>query len=267
MDEDQIEEFPVGRLEGKVAIVTGGAAGIGAACVDLFLQEGARVLIADLRQPSPPALGGAQSDRVRACTLDVRSEESWSQAIDICEKTWGRLDVLVNSAGVSFIGGQMDPETITLEEWRAVHSINVEGVVLGCKHAIEMMKRSGGGSIVNLSSVGALFETSLIFAYGASKAAVSHITKSVALHCAKKDLAIRCNAVLPGPTETGMYWTLTEEQRAENARRIPIGFPGKPIDIAHAVAFLASDEARFITGIQLSADGGLSAANPMRSRG
>jgi len=255
------------RFEGKVALVTGGAAGIGAACVEVLLREGARVLVADLAHPSHASATNEYAERVRQVELDVRSETDWSKSIDICRETWGKLDVLVNSAGVSFIKTQMDPETITLEEWRGVHAINVEGVVLGCKMAIEAMKATGGGSIVNLSSVGALFETSLIVAYGASKAAVSHITKSVALHCAKKGLPIRCNAVLPGPTETGMYATLSEEQRAENAQRIPLGFVAKPVDIAHAVAFLASDHARFITGIQLNVDGGLSAANPMRSRG
>lgn len=255
------------RFHGKVALITGGAAGIGAATAELMVSAGGKVLIADLREELAKELVSRHPGSMIFVALDVRSEESWVAAIAYCEATYGRLDVLVNCAGVSFISGQLNPENITIEEWRAVNSVNVEGTILGCKHAIPALRRTGGGAIVNLSSIGALIETSLLYAYGASKAAVSHVTKSVASYCAKNDFNIRCNAVLPGPTETEMYRTLTDAQRAENARGIPIGYPARPIDIANAILFLSSDDSRYITGVQLSVDGGLSSANPMRSRG
>lgn len=257
----------MGRMVGRAVVITGAAAGIGAAATELLIREGAKVLVCDLRDELGSSLAARFPGSAAFCRLDVRSEDEWRAAVSRCEARFGRLDVLVNCAGVSFISGQLNPETITLEEWRAVQAVNVEGTVLGCKHAIPAMRRAGGGSIINLSSIGAMVETALLYPYGASKAAVSQITKSVASYCAKNDLNIRCNAVLPGPTETEMYRTLTDEQRAENARGIPVGSPAKPLDIANAILFLASDESRYITGIQLSVDGGLSSANPMRGRG
>lgn len=256
----------MGRFNGKVAIVTGGAAGIGAATARLMTEQGGRVLLTDVQEEGGRQLTGDLGDAASFLHHDVRSEEGWRIVVAHCLDAWGRLDILVNNAGVSFLGGQFTPETITLEEWRGVNSINVEGVMLGCKHAIPAMRDGGGGAIVNLASIAALVETPLVYAYGAGKAAVVQMTKTVALHCAKNDYAIRCNAVLPGPVETELYKTFTEEQRAQNDRAIPLGFAGKPEDVANAVLFLASDESRFVTGASLSVDGGLAAVNPMRPR-
>lgn len=254
------------RFNGKIALITGGAAGIGAATAELMVREGGKVVIADVREALARQLVGRHPGAMSYWPLDVRSEEGWAAAVDHCQSKWGKLDALVNCAGISFVAGQLSPETMTIDEWRAVMAVNVEGTVLGCKHAIPALRRAGGGAIVNLSSIGALVETSLLYAYGASKAAVSHLTKSVASHCAKDGSGIRCNAVLPGPTETEMYRTLTDAQRTENAAAIPLGHPAQTSDIANAILFLACDESRYITGTQISVDGGLSSANPMRSR-
>jgi len=259
----------MGRVDNKVALVTGGASGLGKAIAQRLLQEGARVVITDLQIP----LGQAVA-REFGCEFhqqDVTSEAQWRALIDEIQKKHGGLHILVNNAGITGSMDHVTPEDTTLPDWRKVQQVNVEGVVLGCRAVIPALRRSGGGAIINLSSIAALVAMPDGMAYGASKAAVRHITKSVALHCARDGSEIRCNSVHPGNIFTPMlqqamegiaqrrgvpYEQVVAEFKAEN----PQGEFQEPQDIAHAVLFLASDEAKHITGVQLVVDGGTTLA-------
>ena len=253
------------RCEAKVALVTGGAAGIGRACVETLVAEGASVLIADIADDRGASLAETLGNQVAYQTLDVRQEEHWQRCTQFCLDNWGKLDILVNNAGIAHIAGSLTPETITLEEWRGVNQINTEGVVLGCKHAIASM-RENGGAIVNIASVAALMESPLAYPYGASKAAVLQVTKTVAAYCARQGYEIRCNAVLPGIISTELYDKASgSADKQQSLAGVPMGRPGKPEHVAKLVAFLASDESAYITGAPFSVDGGLAATNPMRS--
>ncbi|MCZ0953534.1 MAG: glucose 1-dehydrogenase, partial [Rhodospirillaceae bacterium] len=251
------------RFINKVSIVTGAASGIGLATAERLVAEGGNVLLTDLNEEAgseaAQRLGAAAGFRVH----DAASEADWESVVADCVSRFGRLDVLVNNAGVAFLAGQLSPEEVTLEEWQRVNAVNAAGVMLGCKHAIRAMKSSGGGAIVNIASIAATVASPLAVPYGASKAAVVQLTKTVAYDCARRGYNIRCNAVLPGTIETTLYKTFSEEQRAANARGVPLGRVGTPEDVAVAVAFLASDEADYITGAQVAVDGGLSVVNPM----
>ena len=253
------------RFLNKASIVTGAASGIGLATAERLVAEGGNVLLTDLNKEAgseaAERLGSAAKFRVH----DAASEADWESVVADCVSRFGRLDVLVNNAGVAFLAGQLSPEEVTLEEWQRVNAVNAAGVMLGCKHAIRAMKSSGGGAIVNIASIAATVASPLAVPYGASKAAVVQLTKTVAYDCARRGYDIRCNAVLPGTIETTLYQTFSEEQRAANARGVPLGRVGTPEDVAMAVAFLASDEAGYITGAQVAVDGGLSAVNPMRA--
>ena len=250
------------RIEGKVAIVTGAASGLGRATAERLAEEGAIVIATDVSvDGAPPA--GAAAFRVQ----DVRSEDGWKRLVAEVVAAHGGLDILVNNAGVGLVGGHhRGVEDTALEDWRTVQEVNVEGVFLGCKHAIPAMRTRGGGAIVNLSSVAALVPTPFLSAYGASKAAVAQLSRTVALHGAPHK--VRCNSVHPGqmitPMLDGLHATVGVEtnQGAEAARaafleRIPLGEFGEARDIANAVLFLVSDEARHVTGTQLVVDGGM----------
>jgi len=260
----------MGRVSGKVAIITGAAQGLGAAIATRLAQEGAQVVLTDLNQlagqASAAAIGGLFMQQ------DVSSESGWQELVLRVEQQFGRLDVLVNNAGLAESAGARDPETAELEDWRRIHRVNVEGVFLGCKHAIPLIARSGGGSIINMSSIAALVPTPFIAAYGASKAAVAQFTRSVALHCAQKRQHIRCNSVHPGQIRTPMHDQLIAETARELGvtaaeaeagfvAKIPFGSFQEAVDIANAVLFLASDESRFITGTEIIVDGGMSLTN------
>ena len=253
------------RFLNKASIVTGAASGIGLATAERLVAEGGNVLLTDLNEEvgseAAQRLGAAARFRVH----DAASEADWETVVADCVSRFGRLDVLVNNAGVAFLAGQLSPEEVTLEEWQRVNAVNAAGVMLGCKHAIRAMKSSGGGAIVNIASIAATVASPLAVPYGASKAAVVQLTKTVAYDCARRGYNIRCNAVLPGTIETTLYKTFSEEQRAANARGVPLGRVGTPEDVAMAVAFLASDDAGYITGAQIAVDGGLAAVNPMRA--
>ncbi len=251
----------MGRVDGKVALVTGSASGIGLAAASLLADEGAKIVLTDLNEPragDAPAL----AQRAAFQKLDVTREDEWIAITDAVVSEFGRLDILVNSAGVSLL---KDIETTTLDEWRRLTAVNLDGTFLGCKHAIRVMKERRGGSIVNMSSVAGIVGAANLAAYSASKGGVRLLTKSVALHCARKGYNIRCNSVHPSFVETPMLQSMIAAARdprkleANYASAAPLGRLAKPIEIARTVLFLASDESAFTTGTELVVDGGLTA--------
>jgi NAD(P)-dependent dehydrogenase (short-subunit alcohol dehydrogenase family) len=264
-----------GRVEGKVALVTGAARGIGRATAELLAREGAFVVVTDLKDDEGVAVAEGLGARAAYRRLDVREEDGWEGAVAFAEERFGRLDVLVNNAGVTGFEedlGPQDPEHATLEGWRAVHATNLDGVFLGCKHAIRAMRRFGhGGSIVNVSSRSGLVGIPGAAAYASSKAAVRNHTKSVALYCAEQGLGIRCNSVHPAAILTPMWEPMLGEgaEREERVRAFvkdtPLRRFGTPEEAAYAVLYLASEESAYTTGTELNLDGGIlagSAASP-----
>ena len=248
------------RLAGKVALISGGARGMGAAEARLFAREGAQVVVADVLEAEGKAVaaevsaGGGQSVFAR---LDVTSEADWVQAIALAVSRFGKLNVLVNNAG---IGGSSRVEDTTAEAWDRVMGVNAKGVFLGTKAAIPAMRRAGGGSIVNIASqLGLVGMEDSSPQYTASKGAVRLLTKTTALQYARE--GIRCNSVHPGPILTPM----TEQRRADPVvyqrmlSRIPLGRYGEADEVAYAVLYLASDESAFVTGSELVIDGGWTA--------
>lgn len=248
------------RLEGKIALITGAAMGLGAAAARRLHREGAFVVLTDRKTEEGEKVARELGERAEFRALDVTQEEAWIAVLDAVVAAHGKLDVLVNNAGV---GVAVDIENTTLEQWRFVHAVNVEGVFLGCKHGVRVMKASGGGSIVNLSSVAGIIGAPNMAAYCSSKGAVRTLTKSVAMHCARMGYGIRCNSLHPAFIETpmveGLVQTLGDPARARAglAKSIPLGRIGDPEDVAAAVAYLASDDAKFVTGAELPIDGGL----------
>jgi len=247
-----------GRLQGKTALVTGAAAGIGRAIVDSFLNEGARVAVTDIDQAG---LADLAARGALALPQDVTDEARWREVVDATVAAFGKLDILVNNAGIGIIG---HIEKATLADFRKTQAVNVESVFLGCREAVRVMK-AHGGSIVNISSVAGIIGDANSAAYCASKGAVRLLTKSVALHCARAGYGIRCNSVHPSFTETAMVDSFIATARdpdrfREGLRRaIPLGRLGQVHEIAAAVLYLASDEASFTTGAELAVDGGLTA--------
>ena len=247
------------RLEGKVALITGAASGLGAASARRLHREGAFVVVTDRDVEKGRAVAASLGERAVFHALDVTSEAAWIAVIDATIAAQGKLDVLVNNAGVGVIASIEDT---TLEAFRFVHAVNVEGVFLGCKHAVRVMK-ANGGSIINLSSVAGIAGAPDLAAYCSSKGAVRTLTKSVAMHCAKKGYGIRCNSLHPAFIDTPMVDAIVnassnqERARVGLAKSIPLGKIGEPDDVAAAVAYLASDDAKFVTGVELPIDGGL----------
>ena len=253
----------MGRLDGKVALITGGASGIGLAAARLFLDEGAKLVLTDRDKSAADAALTALAHRASFHRLDVTREDHWIAVTDTVVAEFGRLDVLLNSAGVALL---RDVEATTLEEWRALMAVNLDGTFLGCKHAVRVMKARGGGSIVNMSSVAGLIGSGNLAAYSASKGGVRLLTKSVALHCARKGYNIRCNSVHPSFVETPMLRGMIAAGRdpakmeANYTGASPLGRLAQPIEVARTILFLASDESAFTTGAELVVDGGLTAA-------
>jgi NAD(P)-dependent dehydrogenase (short-subunit alcohol dehydrogenase family) len=254
-------------LEGRVALVTGAARGIGAAAARALADAGAKVVVSDIGDgtQTASAVGGAYVKH------DVTSEEEWIAAVAFAKKTFGGLDILVNNAGIFFVKPII---ATTLEEFRHMQQINVEGVFLGMKHSIPAIAEraqqwDGGGSIINISSVAGLVGAPMLVSYNASKGAVRLMTKSVALECAQAGFKIRVNSIHPGIIDTPMMGQMVvlaeaagesaEDARARLAGRHPLKRLGRDSDIGNAVKFLASDAAGFMTGSELVVDGGMTA--------
>jgi NAD(P)-dependent dehydrogenase (short-subunit alcohol dehydrogenase family) len=249
------------RVQGKVALVTGGASGLGRASAMMLAREGARVAVTDIDETGGRAVAAAIGEAARFIRHDVTREAEWTAAIAATLDAFGALHVLVNSAG---IGISKDVEALTLEEWRRVHAVDLDGVFLGCKHAVPAIARSGGGSIINISSISGIIAGHNMAAYNSAKAGVRLLTKSVALHCARQGYGIRCNSVHPAFIDTPILDPYKEqlgarEAVAKLARQVPLGRIGEPDDVAYGVLYLASDESKFMTGAELILDGGISA--------
>jgi NAD(P)-dependent dehydrogenase (short-subunit alcohol dehydrogenase family) len=248
------------RLEGRIALISGGARGMGAFEARLFAKEGAKIIIGDVLEDEGRKLEAeinATGGEALFVRLDVTSEADWQKAVEAAVNRFGKLDVLVNNAGIS---GRGRVEDTAVDEWDRVMAVNAKGVFLGTKVAIPAMRRAGGGSIINISSQLGLVGTDHSSPqYQASKGAVRLLTKATAIQYAKE--GIRANSVHPGPIVTPM----TEAARADPERyqlmlsRIPLGCYGQPEDVAYGVLYLASDESRWVTGSELVIDGGWTA--------
>lgn len=253
------------RVRGKSAVVTGGALGIGRACALMLAEEGASVVVTDV----DVSKGLLVVEEIRShggaaefVQHDVADESQWAHVMEVGLERYKKLDILVNNAGVALA---KDVEHTTLAEWRWLMSINLDGVFLGTKHAIAAMKANGSGSVVNLSSIEGLIGDPNLAAYNASKGGVRLMTKSAALYCAKAGYNIRVNSVHPGYIWTPMVENFLKSQGdVAQGRKLldslhPIGHVGEPNDIAYGVLYLASDEAKFVTGTELVIDGGYTA--------
>ena len=248
-----------GRLDGKVALVTGGASGIGAETSRLFAREGAKGAITDLNDDGGRAVAAEIGDAAFYARLDTRNEAEWQTVVEQSVDTYGRLDILVNAAGVPgrrTDGGSTRIDEQELEDWNRVMDVNSTGIFLGMKTVIPEMRKAGGGSIVNISSIYGLVGSPNSAAYHASKGAVRLATKSAALQYAAEN--IRVNSVHPGIVTTGMNREINEDPVLSVPRlaATPLGRFGQPIDIANGCLFLARDESGWMTGAELVIDGG-----------
>jgi len=258
----------VGKLDSRVALVTGGASGIGRASCEALAAEGAKVLVADINETggrrTEASIGAAASFQY----LDVSQESDWERAMARVVELFGKLDIVVNCAGIGF---SCHAEDIELEAWNRIVAVNLTGTMLACKHAIRTIKQFGyGGSIVNISSVGGLLGTSDLAAYCATKAGVTLLTKSVALDCAELGYGIRCNAIHPTYVDTEMLDPVAtmvggrETMLAAMTENVPLGRLATAKDIADSVLFLVSDAAAMITGTAFLVDGGTTAGMSAR---
>ncbi len=252
------------RLKGKVALITGGASGLGACAADLMVREGAQVVVADVAADRGKAVAARLGAAGHFVSLDVTSEDNWMAAIAETVARFGALHVLVNSAG---IGLSKTVEEIELAEWRRVHAIDLDGVFLGCKHGVGEIKKHTsklGGSIINISSISGIIAGANMAAYNSAKAGVRLLSKSVALHCAKSGYNIRSNSVHPTFIDTPILDKYRDRfgqdlMQQKLGKQVPIGRLGRPEEVGWALVFLASDESSFMTGSEVVIDGGISA--------
>ena len=258
----------MGRVDDKVAIVSGGASGIGRGCAERLAEEGAAVAVTDIQED----LGLETVERITAkggvaefIYHDVTDETAWQSVVEHVVARYGGLNILVNNAGIG-IGGSI--VTMELADWQRQQAINLEGVFLGVKHCIPAMRHSGSGSIINMSSVAGLKGAASLAAYNATKGGVRLFTKGVALECAQNRWPIRLNSVHPGIIDTPIWSKINPEMESDGetmdpeaiaALAVPTGVLGSPDDVANGVLFLASDDSSYITGTELVIDGGLSA--------
>ena len=257
------------RVEGKVTLVTGGASGIGRGCAQRLAEEGAIVIVtdvqADLGQETVSTIEAA-GGKAEFLVHNVTDELQWQHVIETIANKYSRLDILVNNAGIAIGGSIVD---MTLEDWQRQQAINLDGVFLGVKHAIPLMRDSGGGSIINMSSVAGLKGSANLAAYNATKGGVRLFTKGVALECAQSHWNIRVNSVHPGIIDTPIWSKVNPEFIPEGQNAVdvdgmvevavPTGVLGQPLDIANGVLFLASDESQYVSGTELVIDAALSA--------
>ena len=266
----------MGRLENRIAIVSGGGSGIGRGTAAALAAEGARVIVGDIDEKGAAestAMIIAKGGKAHTRALDVASEASWKTMIEFVEREFGALHIVVHNAGICISKPLLE---MSLDAWRRQMSINLDGIFLGTKAALPLMARSGGGSIVNISSVAGLKGISGMSGYCASKGGVRLFSKAVALECARLKNNVRVNSIHPGAIETPIWLKLgndgdmpvmddrrnsdaMEEVRAAGAAATPIGHAGIPADIAAGVVYLASDDSRFVTGSELIIDGGVMA--------
>ncbi len=253
------------RVEGKVAIITGAASGLGFAAAQKLLEEGAKVMLSDINEEVINSMSERLSQfsqtQFSTCIHDVTNENSWTELIDKTEKDFGKINILVNSAGIS-LGA--DIVSTDFEIWKKVHEVNLDSVFLGCKYAIPKMSAHGHGSIINISSISGIVAGWNTAAYNSSKAGVRLLSKSVALYCAKKGYDVRCNSLHPAFVNTPILDPLkqafgADEAVAKLARQIPMNKIGDTDDVSYAILYLASDESKFMTGTEIVLDGGLSA--------
>lgn len=257
-----------GRVAGKLALVTGAAQGLGRAHSALLAQEGARVLCTDINGEGAAETAALINSSLGDGTAfsiqhDVTDRAQWDAAVEAARENLGGLNVLVNNAGMGVAG---NIETCKFEDWQRCFSVNVDSIFHGCQAALPLMRDHAPGSIINISSIAGLIASDTMPAYNASKAAVWMMSKSIALHCAKKNMQIRCNSVHPTFVDTPILDGTARHHNLDKAvlmdklaRQIPLKFVGEPNDIAYAVLYLASDESRFMTGAEMKLDGGISA--------
>jgi len=256
----------MGRVSGKMALITGGAQGLGAASAHMLAKEGAKVAVSDLNGAGAEAVAAEINDvhgsgTAFAYAHDVANEDQWKSVVQSAHDAMGGLNVLVNNAGIGSLGSVEDE---SYDMFRKVQEVDVDSIFLGCKYAIPLMRDHGMGSIINISSIAGIIASHNYIAYNTAKAAVRHMSKSIALHCAKTGGQIRCNSVHPTfintPILDGVKQMFGEEEGlAKLARQVPLGRVGEPNDIAYAILYLASDESKFVTGAELKVDGGISA--------
>lgn len=257
------------RLENKIALITGASRGIGKAIAEVFHQQGATVILSDISNYEGIIVSEELGGTSEYLPLNVKLEEDWIEAFQYIKTKYGKLDILVNNAGITgFLetNGPFDAENVDLKSWEEVHKVNANGVMLGCKYAISLMKENGG-SIVNISSRSGIVGIPTAVAYASSKASVRNHTKSVALYCAKKGYKIRCNSVHPAAIMTPMWDEMLGEgtERDKKIKQVESGIPlgkfGEAIDVAYGALYLASDESKYVTGIELTIDGGILAGS------
>ena len=247
----------MGRVDGKVALITGAASGLGRADAEVLAREGATVVLTDIDEDE----GEAAAESIRGAggnaiflALDVADEEQWQQVIAHIRSEYGRLNVLVNNAGLAIVG---TPEDCSLEIFRKQNAVMSEGVFLGCKHALPLMHESGGGSIINMSSTASHLGYPIYFAYSAAKGAVRAMSKAIAVHCQMNGYEIRVNSLHPGAIDTAMIDKMISDLGLDNKENLsPVGL-GQPEDVANVVLFLASDESRFVNGTEILIDNAL----------
>ena len=246
-----------GRVEGKIALITGGASGVGRATVELMVKEGAQVVFTDLNVEAGEALAATLGDKAVFMRQDAASAADWDGVMAMVRARFGRLDILVNNAGILIKGSIEDA---TLDDWQRLMRVNADSVFLGCKAGLALIKESGdGGSIINMSSIAGIAAKDDYAAYGASKAAISGLTRAVAAHCRRAKYRIRCNSIHPDGIMTPM--TAGSYPKGLDPARITIdGDPMNraclPEDVAAAILFLADDTSRAVNGIELRVDSG-----------
>lgn len=257
------------RVKDKVALITGAASGLGKAIAGLLHREGAQVILTDIQDEIGAKVAQNLGHRAFYHSLDVSQEAQWVTLDQWIQRKGLKVTILINNAGITGFSealGPQDPEHASLESWRSVHAVNADGVFLGCRWAIAHMK-GHGGAIVNISSRSAMVGIPGAAAYASSKASVRNHTKSVAIYCAEQDYSIRCNSIHPGAILTPMWESMLPNAKDRKqsiqaiAEQIPLKRMGEPIDVAYAALYLASDEAKYITGTELTIDGGILASS------